>query len=138
MSDSQFDFRLGRGTIDAIFIIRQIIEKSREHTVPLHIHFIDFKAAFDTIWRVSLWKMMFQIGIPQKYVAIIKKLNNNTNCAIIAGGLITYWFPVNMGVIQGCIMSPSLFNIFLEHVMKGLTCLDRNLLLDYEMSIDIR
>ena len=86
MSDSQIDFRSGRGTIDAIFIIRQIIEKAREHQVPIHIHFIDFKAAFDTIWREALWKMMIQIGIPQKYVAIIKNLYNDTNCAIIAGG----------------------------------------------------
>ena len=63
---------------------------------------------------------MIQIGIPQKYVAIIKNLYNDTNCAIIAGGQLTDWFPVNMGVRQGCIMSPSLFNIFLEYVMKGI------------------
>ena len=138
ISDSQFGFRPGRGTIDAIFIVRQIIEKAREHQVPLHIHFIDFKAAFDTIWREALWKMMIQIGIPQKYVTIIKNLYNDTNCAIIAGRQLTDWFPVNMGVRQGCIMSPILFNIFIEHVMKGLTCLDRNLRLDDEMSIDIR
>ena len=89
ISDSQFGFMPGRGTIDAIFIVRQIIEKAREHQVPLHIHFIDFKAAFDTIWREALWKMMIQIGIPQKYVTIIKNLYNDTNCAIIAGGQLT-------------------------------------------------
>ena len=86
MSDSQFDFRPGRGTIDAIFIIRQIIEKTREHQVPLHIHFIEFKATFDTIWSEAFWKMLIQIGILQKYVAIIKNLYNDTNCAIISGG----------------------------------------------------
>ena len=51
MSDSQFDFRPGRGTTDAIFIIRQLIEKSKKHQIRLHFHFIDFKSAFDTIWR---------------------------------------------------------------------------------------
>ena len=138
MIDSQFGFKPGRRTIDTILIIRQIIEKTREHQVPLHIHFIDFKAAFDTILREALLKMMIQIGIPHKYVAIINNLYKNTNCAIIAGGQLTDWFPAKMGVRQGCIISPSLFNIFLEHVMKGLTCLDRNLRLDDEMSIDIR
>ena len=73
MSDPQFGFRPDRGTIDAIFIISQIIEKARENQVPLHIHFIDFNAAFDTIWRKALWKIMIQIGITQKYVSIIKK-----------------------------------------------------------------
>ena len=139
MSNSQFDFRPGRGRIYAIFIIRQIIENVREHQVPLPIHFIDFKVAFDTIMREALWKMMIQIGIPQKYVAIIINLYNNTKCAIISGGQLTDWFPVYMGVRQGYIISSSLFNISLEHVMKGLICLDRNIRLDDEMSgIDIR
>ena len=83
-SDSQFGFRPGKYTIDAIFIVRQIIERAREYQVPLNIHFIDFKAAFDTIWREELWKIMTQIDIPQKYVAIIKNLYNDTNCAIIS------------------------------------------------------
>ena len=82
--------------------------------------------------------MMIQMGNPHKYVAIIKHLYNDTNCAIIASGQLTDWFPVNMGVRQGCIISPSLFNIFIEHVMKGLICLDRNFRMDDEMSIDIR
>ena len=140
MSDLQLGFRPGRGTIDAIFIIRHILEKAKEHQVSLHIHFIlfYFKASFDTIWRDSLWKMMIQIGIPQKYVAIIKNLYNDTNCAIIASGQLTYWFLVNMGVRQGFIISPSLLNIFLEHIMKDLACLDRNIQLDDEISSDIR
>ena len=108
MSDSQFGFRPGRGTIYAIFIIMQILEKAREHQVPLHIHFIDFKAAFDTIWREALWKMMIQIGIPQKYVAIIKNLYNDTNYAIFSGGQLADWLYVNMGVRQVYIMSPIL------------------------------
>ena len=49
MSDSQFGFRPGRGTTDPIFIIRQLIEKAKDHQIPLHFHFVDFKAAFDTI-----------------------------------------------------------------------------------------
>ena len=46
---SQFGFRPGRGTVDAIFIVRQIIEKAKEHQVQLHFNFVDFEAAFDTI-----------------------------------------------------------------------------------------
>ena len=121
MSDSQFCVRSGRGTIDAIFIIRQIIENAREHQVPLHIHFIVFNAAFNTIWREAFWKMMIHIGISLIYVTIIKNLYNDTNCAIIASGQLTDWFSVNIFTTQGCFMSPSLLNILLEHVMKGLT-----------------
>ena len=126
MSDSQFGFRPGRGTTDAIFIIRQLIEKAKEHQIPLHFHFIDFKAAFDTIWKEALWKMLLKIGIPNKFVEIIKNLYDKTECSIIAGGELSDWFPVNIGVRQGCIMSPSLFNIFLEYVMKGVKSLNRD------------
>ena len=119
ISDSQFGFRPGRGTTDAIFIIRKLIEKAKEHQIPLNFHFIDFKAAFDTIWREAHWKMLLKIGIPNKLVEIIKNLYDNTEFSILAGGELTDWFPVNIGVRQCCIMSPSLFNIFLEYVMKG-------------------
>ena len=49
-SDSQLGFRPKRGTVDAIFIARQIMEKAREKGIKLHFNFIDFKSAFDTIW----------------------------------------------------------------------------------------
>ena len=66
MKNSQFGFRQGRGTVDVIFIVRQIIEKAREHQVPLHFNFIDFKSAFDTVWRKALWRMMIAIGVDTK------------------------------------------------------------------------
>ena len=72
LSESQHGFRPNRGTTDAIFIARQIIEKAREHQVPIHFHFIDFKAAFDTIWREALWKMLLKTGVPSKIVTLIK------------------------------------------------------------------
>ena len=86
MNDFQFGVRHGRVTTDAIFIIRQLIEKAKDHQIPLDFHFIDFKAAFDTIWREALWKMLLKIGIPNKLVEIIKNLYDKTECFIIAGG----------------------------------------------------
>lgn len=55
--DNQFGFRQNRGTVDAIFIVRQILEKAREHNLVVHLYFVDFKAAFDKLWRKALWKM---------------------------------------------------------------------------------
>ena len=138
MSDSQFCFRPVRGTTDAIFIIRQLIEKEKEHQIPIDFHFIDFKAAFDTIWREALWKMLLKIGIPNKLVEIIKNLYDKTEFSIIAGGELSDWFPVNIDLRQGYIMSPNLFNIFLEYLMKGVKSLNRHFQLNENMSVDIR
>ena len=60
LRESQYGFRCG--TVDAIFIVRQILEKAKEKKVPIHFHFIDFHAAFDTVWRSALWKMLKYIG----------------------------------------------------------------------------
>ena len=62
-TDNQFGFREERETIDAIFIVWQVIEKAKEHSVNLHSNFIDFKSALDTIWRKALWKMLRGIGL---------------------------------------------------------------------------
>ena len=81
--------------------------------------------------------MLLKIGIPNKLIEIVKNLYDKTECSIIAGEELTYWFPVNIGVRQGCIMSPSLCNIFLEHVMKGVKSLNRDFQLNENMSVDM-
>jgi len=53
------------GTVDAIFIFRQIIEKKKYQS------FIDFKAAFDTVWRKALWKMFKVVGVNPKIINIM-------------------------------------------------------------------
>ena len=138
LSESQFGFRPGRGTVDAIFIVRQLIEKAKEHRVQLHFNFVDFKAAFDTIWRKALWKMMLAIGIDPKIINIIEDMYNNTECAVVIEGQLTDWFTVQVGVRQGCLLSPVLFNIFLEFVMKDVTNINNTLLLNKDLSNEIR
>ena len=89
LKESQYGFRAGRGTVDAVFIVRQIIEKAKEKRFPLHFHFIDFKAAFDTVWRHALWKMMNCTGINPKIIKIIKYMYDNTQCSILVDSQMT-------------------------------------------------
>jgi hypothetical protein len=135
--ESQYGFRSGRGTVDAIFIVRQIIEKAKEKKIPLHFHFIDFKAAFDTVWRTALWKMLKVIGIEHRIVNILKYMYDHTQCSVMIDGKLTQWFQVLVGVRQGCILSPTLFNIFLEFVMDELRSLT-DFHLHADMSTDVR
>ena len=105
--------------------------------MPLHFKFIDFKAAFDTIWRKAQWGMMTAIDVDPKIVRIIEVLYNNTECSVVIDGQLTDWFNVRMGLRQGCLLSPILFNIFLEFVMKELKDLDKNLAITDSLSIYI-
>ena len=68
----------------------------------MNFNFIDFKSAFDTVWREALWKMLLAIGVPSIIVNTIKKMYENTNCAVLVNGRLTDWFKVTIGVKQGC------------------------------------
>ena len=82
--------------------------------------------------------MMTAIGVDTKIVNIIEALYKDTECAIVIDGHITEWFKVNIGVRQGCILSPTLFIIFLEFVMKELKRLDQDLQMKNTLSVDVR
>ena len=102
--------------------------------IPLHFHFINFKAAFETVWRKALWKMLSAIGVSSKIVSIIRYMYDNTKCAVTIDNL-TEWFTVAAGVHQGCILSTTLFNILLEFVMDDIASLCD---LEEELYADVR
>ena len=135
LTEEQCGFRSSRGTTDAVFVVRQIIEKARERRIKLHWNFVDFKAAFDTIWREALWKCLRSIGVDQVLVDLIKNMYKQAEFAVVINGQITDWFQLVTGVRQGCLLSPSLFNLFLEFVMKDLRNLDNGIQMG-EMSIN--
>ena len=116
--ENRYGLHPNRGTVDAIFIVHQIIEKAKERKVNLRFNFIDLKSAFDTIWRKALWKMLAHIGINKKIIKILETLYENSKCAVTIDGKLTEWFSVLVGVRQGCLLSPTLFNIFLEFVIN--------------------
>ena len=138
-NENQYGFRPNRGTVDAIFIVRQIIEKAKERKVKINFNFIDFKSAFDTIWRKALWKMLAHIGIDRKIINILERLYENSKCAVTIDGKLTEWFSVLVGVRQGCLLSPTLFNIFLEFVIREIKSLSETFnMKDKEFSLSIK
>ena len=50
-SDRQYGFRPNRCTVDAIFIVSQLMQNAKERGIKCHYHFVDFKSAFDAIWK---------------------------------------------------------------------------------------
>ena len=137
-SESQFGFRPKRGIVDAIFIARQIIQKAKKRGVKIHINFVDFKSAFDTIWREALWKMLKAIGVNKKIVNIIERMYDKTICSVVVEGYSTEWFEVMIGVRQGCLLSPTLFNVFLDFVMKEINCLSKDITFDDNLNVDLK
>ena len=110
--ESQSGYREGRSTIDEIFTLRQIMEKCREQRRNLHIVFIDFTKAFDSVNRDMLFKILGKLGCPPKFTRIIKKLHSDTYARVIIDGELSDPIAYNSGVKQGCKLAPTLFGIY--------------------------
>ena len=117
ISEEQAGFMKGRSTVEQIFNLRCIIEKYQEHQQELYHVFIDFKKAFDRVWHQALWATMHKYNINQNLIALIEELYSHATSSVCLDGDIGEWFRTTVGVRQGCLLSPTLFNIFLERIM---------------------
>ena len=111
----QAGFTAGRSTTEPIFAIRQIIDKSNELSKSTYIAFIDFKAAFHSVSRDSLWKILQICGVPPALSVIVRQLYTNTRRAVRLASSLSEEFPVETGVKQDCVIAPYLFNCVIDH-----------------------
>jgi hypothetical protein len=117
-SEIQAGFRRGRGCSDQIFVMRRLMEQTRRDGKPLYLCFVDLKAAYDTVNRSALWEVLLEYGISDKLCRMIKCLYKATEAAIKCEGEISDWFEVRTGLRQGCLLSPALFNIYMDFVVR--------------------
>uniref|UniRef100_A0A3F2YVY1 Reverse transcriptase domain-containing protein n=1 Tax=Anopheles dirus TaxID=7168 RepID=A0A3F2YVY1_9DIPT len=115
----QAGFVGGKSTTDQIFTLRQTLQKCREHQIPTHHLFIDFKAAYDTIDRTELWNIMQQYGFPGKLVRLLKATMDGVQCKVRVSNMTSDMFQSHRGLRQGDGLSCLLFNIALEGVMRS-------------------
>ena len=121
LREEQAGFRSGHSCTDQIFVLRNIVEQSLEWNSSLYINFIDFEKAFDSIHHPSLWHIMSLYGLPSKVINIVKDMHANNLCCVRHEGQHSEWFQVKTGVRQGCIISPLLFLIIIDYVMRTAT-----------------
>ena len=97
--------------------LRILCEKYLQHQQDLYHVFIDFKKAFDRVWHAALWATMKKYNISTNLIRVIKNLYNKATSAVLFNGSIGNWFRATVGVRQGCLLSLTLFNIFLERIV---------------------
>ena len=116
LPDVQASFRKGRGIRDQIANIRWIIERAREFKKNIYFCFIDYAKAFDWADHNKLWKILKEMGIPDHLTCLLRNLYAGQEAT---GHGITDWFQIGKGVCQGCILSPCLFNLYAEYIMRN-------------------
>ena len=95
-----------------------MIEKYIEHQKELYHNFIDFKKAFDRVWHKGLWHVLRSFNVEEGLVQMMQSLYNSASSAVLLGSEVGNFFKIKVGVRQGCLLSPVLFNIFLENIMR--------------------
>uniref|UniRef100_A0A8B9W9G2 Reverse transcriptase domain-containing protein n=1 Tax=Bos mutus grunniens TaxID=30521 RepID=A0A8B9W9G2_BOSMU len=119
LPDVQAGFRKGRGTRDQIANICWIIEKAREFQKNIYFCFIDYAKAFDCVDHNKLWKILQEMGIPDHLICLLRNLYAGQEATVRTGRGTTDWFQIGKGVHQGCILSPCLFNLYAEYIMRN-------------------
>ena len=116
ITKEQAGFRAGRSATEQICNLCILFEKYLQRQQDLYHVFIDFKKAFDRVWHAALWATMKKY-ISTNLIQVIKNLYNKATSAVLFNSSIEDWFRTTVGVQQGCMLSPTVFNIFLERIM---------------------
>ena len=125
--DEQNGFRKGRSTYDQISALTNIIETRQKRKLSTFAAFIDLKKAYDLVDRNILWNRLLETGIKGKLFSAIRSLYNSVISCVRINGLKTGWFDVNIGLRQGCNLSPILFNLFINDFAVSVKALGKGI-----------
>jgi hypothetical protein len=116
LDDEQAGFRRARSTIDHIFTLHEVIMTRRPKRT--YCCFIDIQKAYDRVWRKGLWKKLYDYGIRGKMWRMIKNIYQNVESCVQVNGRRSRFFPINVGLRQGCVLSPLLFDLFINGLIE--------------------
>lgn len=120
----QAGFRPKHSTIDHLVSLRVLMEESRLKGKTLYCCFIDFTKAFDTVPRMGIWKRMECIGVPMHLRTAVAHLYERVICQLKTHEGLSTAFSSNMGVKQGCPLSPTLFGLCIDQIENFLPQLE--------------
>ncbi|GFO32266.1 endonuclease-reverse transcriptase [Plakobranchus ocellatus] len=125
ISPKQFGFVPDKGTRNAIFTLSMLMERCIEIQKDLHLCFIDYSKALDKVRHVELFRMLEKLDIDGKGLRVIRNLYWDQTASVRIEGEHCDFKPIKRGVRQGCVMSPDLFNLYSEIILRNLDGISR-------------
>ena len=119
LPDVHAGFRKGRRTRDQIANIHWITEKARKFQTNIYFCFIDYAKAFDCVDHNKLWKIFEEMKLPDHLTCLLRNRYAGQEATVRTRHGTTDWFQMGKGVRQGCILSPCLFNFYVEYIMRN-------------------
>ena len=96
-----------------------VSSKKQEFQKNIYISFVDYAKPFDCVDHNKLWKILKEMGIPDHLTCLLRNLFAGQEVTVRSGHGTTDWFQIRKGVCQGCILSPWLFNLYAEYIMRN-------------------
>ena len=118
LPDVQAGFRKGRGTRDQIANIHWIIKKSKSSRKTFISALLTMPKPL-TVWITRNWKILKEMGIPDHLTCLLRNLCEGQEATVRTGHGTTDWFQIGKGVHQGYILSPCLFNLYADYIMRN-------------------
>ena len=101
---------------------QQPLDHQKGKRVPeknMYFYFIDYDKAFDCVCHKKWWRILKEMGILDHLTWLLRNLNSYREATVRTGHGTTDWFQIGQGVCQGCILSPCLFNLYVEYIMRN-------------------
>ena len=93
--------------------------KKQEPSRKILFLLIDYAKAFDCVDHSKLWEILKEMGIPDHLICLLRNIYAGQEVTVRTGHGTTDWFQIGKGVRQGCILSPCLFNLYAEYIMRN-------------------
>ena len=97
--------------------LKSLLMKAKEFQKNMYFCFIDYAKAFYCVDHNKLWKILKELGIPEHLTHLLRNLYAGQEATVRTGHGTTDWYQIGKGVSQSCILSPWLFNIYVEYIM---------------------
>jgi hypothetical protein len=120
VTGNQFGFMPERLTMEAIFLIRLLMERCRKQKKDLHMVFIDLEKAYDKVPQNVMWWALQKYKVSTKYITLIKDMYDNVVTSVRTSDGDTNDFPINIGLYQGSAMSTYLFALVMDEVTRDI------------------
>ena len=119
LPDVQAGFRKDREREIKLPISAGSSKKQESSRKNIYFCFIDYAKAFDCVDHNKLWKILKEMGLQEHLTCLLRNLYAGQEATVRTGHRTTDWFQIGKGVRQGCILSPCLFNLYAEYIMRN-------------------
>ena len=118
LHEGQAGFRVNRSCMDNVYTLNEIVQGRFREDKETYAFFLDVQKAYDTVWRDGLWLKLWDMGVKGRMWRVIKKMYEASRSTVLLEGEKSVMFSVEQGVAQGCSLSPILFSVFINDLLK--------------------